>query len=232
MKVDPIVTIRVVTVFLSKAPSGVARVPSLQFPCINLFTQCTQPFEDEEKQLLCLKSLKIILFETDKSISIPFIHSLAPRVVELLVHSSDMLAVSPASVISQKRFDILMQGLDMMQLLLEKTDSKMDILSLYIPILVSFLVEESDLLRSRSLRSSLHQQVLSRLLVIAPQFKQAFRLLMEQYPSLKKKLEHAIRSQHQNSQSKTTASSITSSSNAFPAAVPTIQLKTDFSNFK
>ena len=107
--------------------------------------------------------------------------------------------------------------------------TEMDILSLYIPILVSLLVEDTDLLKGRSLRTNLHNHVLAKLLVIAPQFPQAFRLIMEQHPMLKRRLQMAIRSQQQNSQHTVTSNT---SQNATMAATPVIKLKTDFSNFK
>jgi hypothetical protein len=104
----------------------------------------------------------------------------------------------------------------------------MDILSLYIPILVSLLVEDSDILKGRSLRTNLHNHVLSTLLVIAPQFPQAFRMIMEQYPMLKKRLEQAIKGQQ--ATHKTTPSTVSSNSDQSVSRV--IKLKTDFSNFK
>lgn len=65
-----------------------------------------------------------MFFETEKPISFPFIHSLAPRIFELLTHSSDDLTSTTSSNLIKKcPFDVVMQALEIVQSLLDLTDS-------------------------------------------------------------------------------------------------------------
>ena len=107
--------------------------------------------------------------------------------------------------------------------------TEVDLLSLYVPILISFLTEESESLLVKRHRLSLHSEALRRLLVIAPQHPQDFRSIVSQLPRLKSRLETAIRKQHQVKTSKVVRASDQLSISR--EAAPAIQLKTDFSNF-
>ena len=47
-RIESIVALRIVTVFVSKSPSSVGRAPNLRFPVINLFTQSLQSFKGDD----------------------------------------------------------------------------------------------------------------------------------------------------------------------------------------
>lgn len=128
-------------------------------------------------------------------------------------------------------------------------------LTLLVPILISFLLEGSQLRSATKFTLQLHEQSLQWLMKIGPkypqvrvnlwvyefsiklkklQFLQQFKTLMGQAPDLRSKLETAIRSSQQQAANlqKATAESTKESKTAVPQAPqPTIKLKTDFSNF-
>ena len=79
----------------------------------------------------------------------------------------------------------------------------------------------------------LGEQALQKLMRIGPRYPEAFRSVMQQFPSLKQRLEGAIHS----SQSAAASSSPAASRQAAAAKsgqkqAPSIKLKMDFSNFK
>jgi hypothetical protein len=110
--------------------------------------------------------------------------------------------------------------------------SEIGLLSVYIPILISFLYEDSHLLHVKSARSLLHTEVLQRLLLVGKAYPNEFRTIVGQVPQFKLRLETAIRNQHQKPNKSSTASGTTTKQDPVRSeSVPSIQLKTDFSNF-
>lgn len=106
--------------------------------------------------------------------------------------------------------------------------SEISVLSLLIPILVSFLLEEKNFRTASKAARSLHEDSLQRLMKIGPQYPEQFRVIMASQSDLKSNLEAAIKL---NQLTKSNASAKPSAKlNAGPAK-PTITLKTDFSNF-
>ena len=194
--------------------------------------------------------------DQDVSVTIPFIHTLVPRVFQLLTQLSDSVSLS-AVAITKPTLDVVLESLELVQSLVDKAaDSKsclfsrdiqpsrlrfcrrfagLQLLSIYIPILISFLSDDPDVLRGKSGRSLLHSDVLQRLLVMAPKYPTEFRTIVNQVPRLKSRLEAAIRSQQQQQQAASLTRSpglaVGQSGRVRPGSMPSIQLKTDFSNF-
>ena len=201
-----------------------------------------------KSQLHCIRCLGDVFTHKDITVTTPYIHALAPRVFHLLTQISDSTA-SSQTPITKPVADVVLQSLELVQLLVDLAESprskfddlfflsnltslltEIELLSLYIPILISFLTGDSEFLHDRSPRNVLHANALQRLLVIGPAYPNEFRTIVGQVPRFKLKLETAIRNQQkQNKSSKTPGTANPTPVTTEP--VPTIQLKTDFSNF-
>lgn len=106
-------------------------------------------------------------------------------------------------------------------------------LTLLVPILINYLLEAHLLKTSTKFRTQLHEHSLKWLMKIGPKYPQEFKSLMSQLPELRGTLENAIRNNQLVSDQKQKNEYESSNSNKSNAnnLKPTIQLKTDFSNF-
>lgn len=102
-------------------------------------------------------------------------------------------------------------------------------LTLLVPILINYLLDENKLQRGTKYQVTLHQQSFQWLSKIGPKYPQEFKTLMSQSTDLKMKLENAVRLSHQQAQRHTKHPDTLKHINK--AATPSIKLKTDFSNF-
>ncbi len=105
-------------------------------------------------------------------------------------------------------------------------------LTLLVPILINYLLEPHSLKISTKYRVQLHDQSLKWLMKIGPKYPQEFKSLMSQLPELRATLEAAIRNNQLVSNQKQKMELQNSNNKANVNQLkPTIQLKTDFSNF-
>lgn len=86
-KMDEVTMLRAITVFILYTPPTVACTPSLQYPCINHFRQYLQS-DNQTVKLKCIKTARIIFSKADLKVSTPYIHALAPRIIEGLYMDS------------------------------------------------------------------------------------------------------------------------------------------------
>lgn len=77
-----------IAIFILHAPDNLASTPSLKFPCINHFRQCLQNEDNLRVKLKCIQTMRSIIFNTDLTVATPYIHALAPRVIEGLYASN------------------------------------------------------------------------------------------------------------------------------------------------
>lgn len=77
----------------------------------------------------------------------------------------------------------------------------------------------------------LHEQALQWLMRIGPKYPQEFKALMSQSTELRTKLETAIRHNQQCTNEKLKNEAHTAARNQLNQSKPTIELKTNFSNF-
>lgn len=113
-------------------------------------------------------------------------------------------------------------------------------LTILVPILVSYLLPAAQLQTSTKLRLALHDQSLQWLMKIGPRYPQEFKALMSEAPQLRTQLEAAVRVSQQLG-SQTSLKGRHDAHNSVKAAAaaaassapvkPIIQLKMDFSNF-
>lgn len=105
-------------------------------------------------------------------------------------------------------------------------------LTLLVPILINYLLEPHLLKTSTKYRIQLHDQSLKWLMKIGPKYPQEFKSLMTQLPELRATLEAAIRNNQVASSNQKQKIELQSSNKSNGnQSKPTIQLKTDFSNF-
>lgn len=105
------------------------------------------------------------------------------------------------------------------------------LLTLLVPILIGFLLEPHTLKTSSKWMCQLHEQSLQWLMRIGPKYPQEFKALMSQSTELRMKLEAAIRYNQQSTNQKLKMDSHTTAKSQVNQPKPTIELKTNFSNF-
>lgn len=100
-KMDEVTMMYAIAVFIRHAPAKYVTVSGLKFPCINHFQQCLQRPAGDVVRLRCVQTLRGIFVNAELRVARPYIHALAPRIVEALCaagarepHSDAELAVT------------------------------------------------------------------------------------------------------------------------------------------
>lgn len=81
-KLDEVTMMLAIAVFILHTPK-IVMVPNFQYPSINLFRQCFQS-ESNLVRLKCVQTIKSIFVNAELKVSTPYIHALAPRIIENL----------------------------------------------------------------------------------------------------------------------------------------------------
>ena len=98
-------------------------------------------------------------------------------------------------------------------------------MGLLVPVLISLLLQPTELRTANKSHRAVHDHVLQKLTQIGPQYPAAFRTAMSSSSDLKSRLEAAVRGQASSRAENAMASSQKQQQ-------PAIKLKMDFSNFK
>ncbi|KAH8243996.1 hypothetical protein KR032_012050, partial [Drosophila birchii] len=241
-RVDEVTMLLAIAVFILHTPASVVSTPSLQYPCINHFRQCLQS-EHLSVKLRCIETTRSIFAKADLKTATPYIHALAPRIIESLYAESSKM---PAS---ELELQVTIESIVTVEQLIDLAEPQhreystinnylphplfadIQMLTLLVPVLIGFLAEPSKLRTLPKYQKQLHDQALQWLLKIGPKHPQEFKALMGQTPELRQKLEAAIRSQQQSINIAQKATEAQRNLLAKPQK-PTIKLKTDFSNFQ
>ncbi|XP_020817486.1 HEAT repeat-containing protein 5B isoform X4 [Drosophila serrata] len=225
-RVDEVTMLLAIAVFILHTPASVVSTPSLQYPCINHFRQCLQS-EHLSVKLRCIETTRSIFAKADLKTATPYIHALAPRIIESLYAESSKV---PAS---ELELQVTIESIVTVEQLIDLAEPQhhIQMLTLLVPVLIGFLAEPSKLRTLPKYQKQLHDQALQWLLKIGPKHPQEFKALMGQTPELRQKLEAAIRSQQQSINIAQKATEAQRNLLAKPQK-PTIKLKTDFSNFQ
>lgn len=104
-------------------------------------------------------------------------------------------------------------------------------MTLLVPILISYLIESHALKSSSKYSRQLHDYALQWLMRIGPKYPQEFKALIGQSTELRTKLETAIRHSQQSCSAKLKTETQANVKSQLNQAKPTIELKTNFSNF-
>lgn len=81
-KVDEVTMMYSIAVFIRHTPANLISTPSLKFPCINHFSSCLQNENNLLVKVKCIQTMRSIFLSTDLKVATPYIHALAPRVIE------------------------------------------------------------------------------------------------------------------------------------------------------
>lgn len=81
-KVDEVTMMYAIAVFIRHTPANLISTPSLKFPCINHFRHCLQNDGNQIVKIKCIQTMRSIFLGTDLKVATPYIHALAPRVIE------------------------------------------------------------------------------------------------------------------------------------------------------
>ncbi|XP_011297784.1 HEAT repeat-containing protein 5B isoform X2 [Fopius arisanus] len=223
-KMDEVTMMLGIGVFVLHAAPQVVSALNLLFPCINHFRQAMQSNNTLVK-LKCVQTLKTIFLYPEKSISTPYIHALAPRIVEYLYSDRSQLVESEVEL----SYTLECVGTIESLIALAEPGNRIQMLTLLVPILINYLLDENKLQRGSKYQVTLHQQSFQWLSKIGPKYPQEFKTLMSQSTDLKTKLENAVRLSHQQAQRHNKHPDTLKPINK--TATPSIKLKTDFSNF-
>lgn len=105
--------------------------------------------------------------------------------------------------------------------------SGINILSIYLPLLVTLLIEVTPQVKRGSYRFKLHNYALNKLISTGPCYPNEFKSIIGQVPVLRIKLENAVKNQSNST------SIVVNNSSASKVKTDKciIKLKTDFSNY-
>lgn len=239
---DEVTVMLAIAVFLLHSPSAVVSVPNLQYPCINHFRQCFQS-ASLPVRLKCVQTMRSIFANADLKVSTPYIHALAPRLIE---HLYSEQARNPTN---EQELALVVEGVTTVETLiaLAEPQNRIQMLTLLVPILINYLDDPDKQQQPQQQRggslsakpttkytNALNDHAIQWLMKIGPKYPQEFKTLMAQAPELRRKLEAAIKRSQLNAslqKSKSEAANAAARNSAAQQQKPTIQLKTDFSNF-
>ncbi|KAJ8688360.1 hypothetical protein QAD02_024155 [Eretmocerus hayati] len=224
-KMDEVAMMLGIAVFVLHALPEVVSAPNLLFPCINHFRQAIQS-DNTHIRLKCVQTVRTIFLHPERCINTPYIHALAPRLVEFLYSKHSKQVASEVELQYTLECITTIESL----IVLAEPSRRIQMLTLLVPVLINYLLEGEQLSQSTKYQVYLHQHSFQWLNKIGPKYPQEFKILMSQSRELKNKLENAVRSTHQQQvQRQTKLSESTRPQLKVPA--PSITLKTDFSNF-
>ncbi|KAH8383902.1 hypothetical protein KR009_011189, partial [Drosophila setifemur] len=226
-RVDEVTMLLAIAVFILHTPASVVSTPSLQYPCINHFRQCLQS-EHMSVKLRCIETTRSIFARAELKTATPYIHALAPRIIESLY------AESSKTPSHELELQVTLESIVTVEQLIDLSEPQhhIQMLTLLVPVLIGFLAEPNRLRTLPKYQRQLHDQALQWLLKIGPKYPKEFKALMGQTPELRQKLEAAIRSQQQSMNIAQKASEAQRNGLLAKPQKPTIKLKTDFSNFQ
>jgi hypothetical protein len=97
--------------FILHAPAKVVCAPNLQYPCINMFRLLFHD-RDASVRLRCVQTIESIFLRPNRAVSAPYVHALAPRIVEFLFSDE------PVNVSADEKYLVVRECLRTVVLLL------------------------------------------------------------------------------------------------------------------
>nr|XP_020745704.1 HEAT repeat-containing protein 5B [Odocoileus virginianus texanus] len=215
---DEISMLTAIALFLWSAGSEIIGVQSLQNGCIYRFKNALNSC-DPWVQAKCYQLLLSVFQHSNRALSTPYIHSLAPLVVEKLKAVERNRPGSSAELLA------VQEGIKVLETLvaLGEEQNRVQLLALLVPTLISYLLDENSFASASTASKDLHEFALQNLMHIGPLYPHAFKTVMGAAPELKVRLETAVRA------SQASKAKVATRQPA-PAvhSAPTIKLKTSF----
>ncbi|XP_075452758.1 HEAT repeat-containing protein 5B isoform X5 [Ascaphus truei] len=215
---DEVSMLTAIVLFLWSASAEIIGVQSLQNGCMNRF-KTTLNSSDPWVQAKCYQLLLSVFQHSNRALSTPYIHSLAPIMVE------NLKAVERKRPHNNTELLAVQEGIKVLETLvaLGEEKNRVQLLALLVPTLISYLLDVNTFSSASPASKDLHEFALQNLMRIGPLYPHAFKIVMGAAPELKGRLESAIRASQE---SKAKAAS----SQPVPTiqTAPTIKLKTSF----
>ncbi|XP_029454843.1 HEAT repeat-containing protein 5A isoform X1 [Rhinatrema bivittatum] len=216
---DDISLLTAVTLFILSASPEVTAIQCLQQRCIEKF-RITLLSKDPAVQLKCYQLLLSLFLHPNRSVSAPYIHSLASFIVMKLRETEKQKPENTADL------QVVQEGIKVLGALvtLAEEQHRAELVALLLPILISFLLDENALGTATNPTRNLHEFALQHLMQIGPQYSSIFKKLMASCPTMKARLEAAVKGNQESIKAKTVPK------HAKPPgkSSPSIQLKTNF----
>nr|XP_033808052.1 HEAT repeat-containing protein 5A isoform X2 [Geotrypetes seraphini] len=216
---DNISLLTAITLFILSASPEVTTVQCLQQQCIEKF-QIALLSKNPVVQLKCYQLLLSLFLHPNRSVSAPYIHSLASPIVMKLRAAEKQKPESTAEL------QVVLEGIKILEALvtLAEEQHRAEMVALLLPILVSFLLDENALGTATNATRNLHEFALQHLMQIGPQYSSVFKQLMASCPTMKARLEAAVKGNQESIKAQATPKPAKPSGKPSPS----IQLKTNF----
>ncbi|XP_019962463.2 HEAT repeat-containing protein 5B isoform X3 [Paralichthys olivaceus] len=216
---DEISMLTAITLFLLSASSELVGVTVLQKGCMERFRNGLNS-SDPGVQARCYQLLLSVFQHSSRALSTPYIHALAPLMVEKLK------AVERSRPGTAAELQAVQEGIRVLENLVSmgEEQNRVQLLALLVPTLISYLLDDKAISSAPQTSRGLHEFALQNLMRIGPLYPAAFKIVIGAAPELKTRLESAIRANQASNKAKAAARQ------AQPTvqAAPTIKLKTSF----
>ncbi|XP_059215201.1 HEAT repeat-containing protein 5B isoform X2 [Centropristis striata] len=216
---DEVSMLTAITLFLLSASNELVGVTVLQKGCMDRFRNALNS-SDPWVQARCYQLLLSVFQHSSRALSTPYIHALAPLMVEKLK------AVERSRPGTAAELQAVQEGIRVLENLvgMGEEQNRVQLLALLVPTLISYLLDENAISSAPQVSKGLHDFALQNLMRIGPLYPAAFKIVIGAAPELKIRLESAIRANQASSRAKAAARQ------AQPTvqAAPTIKLKTSF----
>ncbi|XP_053192170.1 HEAT repeat-containing protein 5A [Scomber japonicus] len=218
--VDQISLLSALTVFLLSAGSDVCTVEPLHALSLQRFTASM----DAKDPLVVSRCFQLLtsVFQAQPAVAVPYIQALGPPLVRFLQK------VERSRPQTEEELQGVLEGVRAMEALVQAAEEaqRPQLMSVMLPLLISFLLDENALGSSPPASRSLHEEALKELMRLGPQHSAVFRSLVSASPQLKSRLEAAVKGNQESLNAK--ASSANSASRSGAKSSPSITLKTNF----
>ncbi|XP_064280092.1 HEAT repeat-containing protein 5A isoform X3 [Passer domesticus] len=216
-ELDEISLLTAITVFVMSTSPEVTTVECLQKRCVEKF-KTTLDSKDPLVQCKCYQLLHSIFQHPNKTVSYPYIYSLAPSIVGKLQETEKAKPENAAEL------QVIQEGIKVVTALTAAAEEqhRAHLVACFLPILISFLLDENALVSATISAKNLHEFALQTLMQIGPQYSSVFKKLMASSPTMKARLESAVKGNQESIKVKTTKHAKN------PGKSSSIQLKTNF----
>lgn len=216
---DDVSMLTAITLFLLSASSELVGVAVLQKGCMERYRGALTS-GDPSVQARCYQLLLSVFQHSSRALSTPYIHALAPLMVEKLK------AVERRRPATAAELQAVQEGVRVLENLvcMGEEQNRVQLLALLVPTLISYLLDENAVSSATPVSKALHDFALQNLMRIGPLYPVAFKAVIGAAPELKTRLESAVRANQASSKAKAAARQATPT----VQATPTIKLKTSF----
>ncbi|NXJ12272.1 HTR5A protein, partial [Odontophorus gujanensis] len=216
-ELDEVSLLTAITVFIMSTSPEVTTIECLQKRCIEKF-KVTLESKDPLVQYKCYQLLHSIFQHPNKTVSYPYIHSLASSIVGKL---QEMEKSKPGNA---AELQVVQEGIKVVTALTAAAEEehRAHLVTCLLPILISFLLDENALGSATNTARNLHEFALQNLMQIGPQYSSVFKKLMASSPTMKARLESAVKGNQESIKVKTAKLAKN------PGKSSSIQLKTNF----